>query len=113
MTIYQVTTLNGRRHLSGTDEKMGLLEQYLTLSGNRNTNTGQQSELKKCVGNRCPCTLSILTICLQLLYQQIRVIYRPGDCRLSFLSPVGLLLSCNHLQPIPVLDNSEDNLQKF
>ena len=37
-----------------------------------------------------------------------------SDCRLSFASPVGLLLSCNHLYNQYVLiDNSEENLQRF
>ena len=37
-----------------------------------------------------------------------------SDCRLSFASPVGLLLSCNHLYNQYVfIDNSEENLQRF
>ena len=37
-----------------------------------------------------------------------------SDCRLSFASPVGLLLSCNHIYNQYVLiDNSEETLQKF
>jgi len=37
-----------------------------------------------------------------------------SDCRLSFASPVGLLLSCNHIYNQYVLiDNSDDNLQRF
>ena len=37
-----------------------------------------------------------------------------SDCRLSFASPVGLLLSCNHIYNQYVLiDNSEEALQKF
>ena len=37
-----------------------------------------------------------------------------SDCRLSFASPVGLLLSCNHIyNQYLFIDNSEKNLQKF
>ena len=37
-----------------------------------------------------------------------------SDCRLSFASPVGLLLSCNHIYNQYVLiNNSEEALQKF
>ena len=36
-----------------------------------------------------------------------------SDCRLSFASPVGLLLSCNHIyNQYVIIDNSEENLQK-
>lgn len=35
-----------------------------------------------------------------------------SDCRLSFASPVGLLLSCNHIyNQYVIIDNSEENLQ--
>ena len=37
-----------------------------------------------------------------------------SDCRLSFASPVGLLLPCNHIyNQYVILDNSDDNLQRF
>ena len=37
-----------------------------------------------------------------------------SDCRLSFASPVGLLLSCNRIyNQYVIIDNSEENLQKF
>ncbi|MRJ09349.1 TraG family conjugative transposon ATPase [Ornithobacterium rhinotracheale] len=37
-----------------------------------------------------------------------------SDCRLSFASPVGLLLSCNHIyNQYLFIDNSEKNLQRF
>lgn len=37
-----------------------------------------------------------------------------SDCLLSFASPVGLLLSCNHIyNQYLFLDNSESNLEKF
>lgn len=37
-----------------------------------------------------------------------------SDCKLSFASPVGLLLSCNHLYNQYIfLDDSGENLQRF
>ena len=37
-----------------------------------------------------------------------------SDCKLSFASPVGLLLSCNHLYNQYIfLDDSGENLQTF
>ena len=37
-----------------------------------------------------------------------------SDCRLSFASPVGLLLSCNHIYNQYVfIDNSDENLERF
>ena len=37
-----------------------------------------------------------------------------SDCRLSFASPVGLMLSCNHIyNQYLFIDNSAENLNKF
>lgn len=105
----------------GTDEKQGLLEQYLTLS--RETGTPMQDiklgaeEVR--IGNKrlslhtlsdtddLPGTVSADTRFEKLSTDR-------SDCRLSFAAPVGLLLSCNHIyNQYLFLDNSEDNLQKF
>lgn len=105
----------------GTDEKQGLLEQYLTLS--REAGTPMQdialgSEEVR-IGNKrlslhtlsdtddLPGTVSADTRFEKLSTDR-------SDCRLSFASPVGLLLSCNHIyNQYLFLDNSEANLQKF
>ena len=105
----------------GTDEKQGLLEQYLTLS--RTVRTPMQDialgaeEVR--IGNKrlslhtlsdtddLPATVSADTRFEKLSTDR-------SDCRLSFAAPVGLLLSCNHIyNQYLFLDNSEDNLQKF
>ncbi|MCS4239850.1 conjugation system TraG family ATPase [Myroides odoratus] len=105
----------------GTDEKQGVLEQYLTLS--RTAGTPMQDialgaeEVR--VGNKrlslhtlsdtddLPATVSADTRFEKLSTDR-------SDCRLSFAAPVGLLLSCNHIyNQYLFLDNSEDNLQKF
>ncbi|WP_449387191.1 TraG family conjugative transposon ATPase [Chryseobacterium lineare] len=105
----------------GTEEKQGLLEQYLTLS--REAGTPMQDialgteEVR--IGNKrlslhtlsdtddLPGTVSADTRFEKLSTDR-------SDCRLSFAAPVGLLLSCNHIyNQYLFLDNSEDNLQKF
>jgi conjugation system TraG family ATPase len=105
----------------GSDEKQGLLEQYLTLS--RDANEPLQDialggeEVR--VGNKRLClhTLSDTddlpsTVTADTRYEKLST--DRSDCRLSFAAPVGLLLSCNHIYNQYIfLDNSEDNLQKF
>lgn len=105
----------------GTDEKPGLLEQYLTLS--RSEDEPMQDialggeEVR--IGNKRLClhTLSDTddlpgTVSADTRYEKLST--DRSDCRLSFAAPVGLLLSCNHIyNQYLFLDNSEDNLQKF
>jgi conjugation system TraG family ATPase len=105
----------------GTDEKQGLLEQYLTLS--KETGAPMQdialSAEEVRIGNKrlslhtlsdtddLPGTVSADTRFEKLSTDR-------SDCRLSFAAPVGLLLSCNHIyNQYLFLDNSESNLQKF
>lgn len=105
----------------GTDEKQGLLEQYLTLS--RETGTPMQDialgaeEVR--IGNK---RLSLHTlsdtddlptaVSADTRFEKLST--DRSDCRLSFAAPVGLLLSCNHIyNQYLFLDNSEANLQKF
>ena len=105
----------------GTDEKQGLLEQYLTLS--REAATPMQDivlgaeEVR--IGNKRLClhTLSDTddlpgTVSADTRYEKLST--DRSDCRLSFAAPVGLLLSCNHIyNQYLFLDNSEESLQKF
>ena len=105
----------------GTDEKQGLLEQYLTLSTNANEPMQDialgAEEVR--IGNKRLClhTLSDTddlpgTVSADTRYEKLST--DRSDCRLSFAAPVGLLLSCNHIyNQYLFLDNSEDNLQKF
>ncbi|WP_236901649.1 TraG family conjugative transposon ATPase [Empedobacter brevis] len=105
----------------GTNEKQGLLEQYLTLA--REAGTPMQDialgaeEVR--IGNKrlslhtlsdtddLPGTVSADTRFEKLSTDR-------SDCRLSFAAPVGLLLSCNHIyNQYLFLDNSDANLQKF
>ncbi len=105
----------------GTDEKQGLLEQYLTFS--KESDVSMQDialgteEVR--VGNK---RLSLHTLSdTDDLPSSVSAVVRfeklstdRSDCRLSFASPVGLLLNCNHIyNQYLFLDNSDDNLQKF
>ena len=105
----------------GSDDKQGLLEQYLTLS------TSADEPLQDIalggeevrIGNKRLClhTLSDTddlpgTVSADTRYEKLST--DRSDCRLSFAAPVGLLLNCNHIyNQYLFLDNSEGNLQKF
>ncbi|OPB92635.1 TraG family conjugative transposon ATPase [Elizabethkingia occulta] len=107
--------------LTGTQNKSGLLEQYLTLS--REINPSLQDlhlgaeEMR--IGNK---HISMHTLSDT---DDLPEVVSPGnryeklstdrsDCLLSFASPVGLLLSCNHLyNQYLFIDNSDDNLRRF
>jgi conjugation system TraG family ATPase len=105
----------------GTDDKQGLLEQYLTLS--KEAGTPMQDialggeEVR--IGNKRLClhTLSDTddlpgTVSADARYEKLST--DRSDCRLSFAAPVGLLLGCNHIyNQYLFLDNSDENLQKF
>lgn len=107
--------------ISGTAERSGILEQYLTLS--RESNPSLQdiklgSEEMR-IGNKriSMHTLSDTedlpgTISSHSRYEKLST--DRSDCLLSFASPVGLLLSCNHIyNQYLFIDNSDENLSKF
>lgn len=105
----------------GSEDRQGLLEQYLTLS--RETGTPLQdialgSEEVR-VGNKRLClhTLSDTddlpsSVSADTRYEKLST--DRSDCRLSFAAPVGLLLDCSHIyNQYLFVDSSEENLQKF
>ncbi|UPZ16207.1 TraG family conjugative transposon ATPase [Flavobacterium humidisoli] len=114
------------QHLSeedivGAKGKQGLLEQYLTLSGEAGTPMQDialgTEEVR--IGNK---RLSLHTmsdtddlpaaVSADTRYEKLST--DRSDCRLSFAAPVGLLLNCNHIyNQYLFLDNSEESLQKF
>ncbi|SFN88541.1 Bacteroides conjugation system ATPase, TraG family, partial [Paenimyroides ummariense] len=107
--------------LIGTDQKQGLLEQYLTLSkepGMPMQDIALGTEEVR-IGNKRLAlhTLSDTddlpaTVAADTRFEKLST--DRSDCRLSFAAPVGLLLNCNHIyNQYLFLDNSEDNLQKF
>ncbi len=107
--------------ISGTEDSSGLLEQYLTLS--RAVNPSLQdiklgSEEMRIGNNRISMhTLSDTedlpgTVSSHSRYEKLST--DRSDCLLSFASPVGLLLSCNHIyNQYLFIDNSDENLSKF
>lgn len=107
--------------LSGTPQRSGLLEQYLTLS--REDNPSLQdirlgAEEMRIGNNRiCMHTLSDTEDLPDLVSSHARyekLSTDRSDCLLSFAAPVGLLLSCNHIyNQYLFIDNSEENLRRF
>lgn len=105
----------------GTDDKQGLLEQYFSLSSEKGTpmqDIALDSEQIR-IGNNRLC-LHILsdtddlpaTVSVDARFEKLST--DRSDCRLSFASPVGLMLSHNHIyNQYLFLDESEENLRKF
>ena len=105
----------------GTEERAGVIEKYFSLS-QENTACLQDITLsadEMRIGDNILClhTLSDTedlpaSVATDTRYERLST--DRSDCRLSFASPVGLLLDCNHIYNQYVfIDNSEENLQKF
>ena len=111
----------GTDEIVGTDDRKGLLERYFSLMS-ENDVALQDIDLSAKgmrIGDNYLClhTLSDTEdlpgkVATDSRYERLST-DRP-DCRLSFASPVGLLLPCNHVyNQYVILDNSEENLRKF
>lgn len=105
----------------GTAEKAGILEKYFSLSQDDQA-VLQDIQLdpgRMQVGDNILClhTLSDLDDLPQKVSTDgrfERLSTDRSDCRLSFASPVGLLLSCNHIYNQYVfLDNAAETFQQF
>ncbi|MDL2243683.1 TraG family conjugative transposon ATPase [Bacteroidales bacterium OttesenSCG-928-J19] len=107
--------------ITGTDEKAGLIEKYFALSLD-DTTCLQDMELGSDglrVGSKHVClhTLSDAEdlpgrIGTDMRYEKLST--DRSDCRLSFASPVGLLLSCDHIyNQYLFIEDSAENLRKF
>lgn len=107
--------------ITGTREKAGLIEQYLSLSTEEATCLQDialsADEMR--IGDKRLClhTLSDVDdmpsqVATDSRYERLST--DRSDCRLSFASPLGLLLSCNHLYNQYIfIDNSDENLKRF
>ncbi|MGK6342513.1 TraG family conjugative transposon ATPase [Chryseobacterium sp. DT-3] len=107
--------------ITGSENVQGLLDQYFSLSRKKNEPLQDISlgneEVR--IGNKRLClhTLSDTddlpgTVSIDTRYEKLST--DRSDCLLSFASPVGLLLNCNHIYNQYIfLDNSDDNLRKF
>ena len=105
----------------GTKENAGLVEKYFSLSQENTTTLKDMAmgadEMK--IGDNILClhTLSDVDdlpskIATDMRYEKLST--DRSDCRLSFASPVGLMLSCNHIyNQYLFIDNSAENLNKF
>jgi len=107
--------------ITGTNATAGLIEKYFSLSL-ENTTCLQDISLsaeEMRIGDNLLClhTLSDVKdlpghVATDTRYERLST--DRSDCRLSFASPVGLLLPCNHLyNQYLFIDNSEENLQHF
>jgi len=105
----------------GTAEAKGIVEQYMTLDSD-GTATLEDIDLdpkEMCVGDKRVCLFTLsdtedlpTRVATDIRYERLST--DRSDCRLSFASPVGLLLSCNHIyNQYLFVDNSEENLQQF
>jgi conjugation system TraG family ATPase len=107
--------------ISGTDSQSGILEQYLSLSREMSPSLEDiklgSEEMR--IGNKriSMHTLSDTddlpgSVSSHSRYEKLST--DRSDCLLSFASPVGLLLSCNHIyNQYLFIDNSDENLTKF
>ncbi|MBE9487929.1 MAG: TraG family conjugative transposon ATPase [Bacteroidetes bacterium] len=105
----------------GTNGESGLIEKYFSLSENNTTSLEDISlgagEMK--IGDNILClhTLSDVEslpskVATDMRYEKLST--DKSDCRLSFASPVGLMLSCNHIyNQYLFIDDSTENLSKF
>ena len=105
----------------GTEKQAGVIEKYFALSQSDTTTlkdiTFAADEMK--IGDNILClhTLSDAEdlpsrAATDMRYEKLST--DRSDCRLSFASPVGLLLPCNHIyNQYLFIDNSAANLQNF
>jgi len=107
--------------ITGTADSAGLIEKYFSLSP-ENTTVLEDLELGADglrIGDKKVClhTLSDAEdlpgrVGTSIRYEKLST--DRSDCLLSFASPVGLLLSCDHIfNQYLFLDDSAENLQKF
>ena len=104
----------------GTADDAGLLARYFALSDERRPVVNEDIRLDPDVMRIGDKYLSMHTLSdLDMLPQSVATDFRyerlstdRSDCRLSFASPVGLLLSCNHIYSQYVfIDNAQEILQ--
>lgn len=107
--------------ITGTPEKAGIVEKYFSLSLENNTVLEDMAldagEMR--IGDNTLCLHTLSDV--EDLPNKVRTDSRyerlstdRSDCRLSFASPVGILLSCNHiLNQYVFIDNSAENLARF
>ncbi|MFR9597378.1 MAG: TraG family conjugative transposon ATPase, partial [Rikenellaceae bacterium] len=117
VAIKQLTT----EQIIGTETTAGIIEQYLSLSQSDTTSLRDiafDPEALR-IGDNVVCVHTISetadlpsSTSVDMRYERLST--DRSDCRLSFASPVGLLLPCNHIYNQYIfIDDSADNLQRF
>lgn len=117
VTLTQLTT----DEIVGTTDQAGIIEKYFSLSQKDTTTlqdiTMQADEMR--IGDEILClhTLSDVddlpsNVSTDSRYEKLST--DRSDCRLSFASPVGLMLSCNHIYNQYIfIDDPVENLSRF
>ena len=115
-----ITRLN-TEEIVGTENNAGIVEKYFSLSQENTTTlkdiTIKPDEMRIGDNTLCLHTLSDVddlpaSVGTDIRYEKLST--DRSDCRLSFASPVGLLLSCNHIyNQYLFIDDSSENLRKF
>ncbi len=107
--------------ITGTNERAGIIEKYLTL------NRGDDAVLQDIQINPDEIRIGDKFVCLHTLSDlddlpgKVRTDGRyerfstdRSDCRLSFASPVGIMLSCDHCyNQYLFIEDSAENLKRF
>ena len=105
----------------GTETSAGIIEKYFSLSENNTTTlkdiTLSADEMRIGDDTLCLHTLSDVDDMPSKVYSDTRyekLSTDRSDCMLSFASPIGLMLSCNHIyNQYLFIDDSAANLEKF
>ena len=107
--------------ITGTPEKAGIIEKYFSLSQSDTTTLldMQLNPEDMRIGDNTLClhTLSDVkdlpgAVTTDSRYEKLST--DRSDCRLSFASPVGVLLSCNHIYNQYIfIDDHTENLKRF
>lgn len=116
----KLTRLN-TNEIVGTNENVGIIEKYFALSQDETTCLQDMaissSEMR--IGDKLLClhTLSDLDDLpskFQTDGRYEKLSTDRSDCRLSFASPIGVLLSCNHIYNQYIfIDDHTENLKRF
>jgi conjugation system TraG family ATPase len=105
----------------GTQKENGIIEKYLALTQDDNPVLKDMriDPAEVHVGDNALCLHTISDVGdlpgkVATDYRYERLSTERSSCRLSFASPVGLLLSCNHIyNQFLFIDNHEENLKRF
>lgn len=106
----------------GSKSSIGVLQQYFSLTQNNQIETLEDMELRSDylrIGDRYLSVHTLsdtdsmpLEVTSSMRYEKLST--DRSDCNLSFASPVGVLLPCNHIYNQYIfIDDHEENLKRF